>query len=86
MNTWKAIINTGCIYFINELGEVASRFPGKKTHLLKPKKDRAGYHSVTILQSGKRHTKFVHRLVAEAFLGNPFNNVVVILIPEFSNK
>jgi hypothetical protein len=55
------------------LGEVSSRFPGKKIHPLKPKKDRAGYHSVSILQLGKRHTKLVHRLVAEAFLSNPSN-------------
>jgi len=77
MNIWKEIINTCGIYFINQLGEVESRFPGKKTHLLKPKKDRAEYHSVTILQSGKRRTQFVHRLVAEAFLGNPFNKAEV---------
>jgi len=73
MNTWKCITNTRGIYFINELGEVESRFPGKKIHRLKPKKDRAGYHSVTILEVGKRHTKFVHRLVAEAFLSNLSN-------------
>ena len=73
MNTWKAIINTSGIYFVNAFGEVESRFPGKKTHHLKPKKDRAGYQTVTILEGGKRHTKFVHRLVAEAFLSNPSN-------------
>ena len=73
MNTWKAIINTGGIYFINEMGEAASRFPGKKIHPLKPKKDRAGYHSVTILEGGKKCSKFIHRLVAEAFLSNPSN-------------
>jgi hypothetical protein len=77
MNTWKTINNTGGIYFVNEFGAVASRFPGKKTHHLKPKKDRAGYHTVTILERGKRHTKFVHRLVAEAFLNNPFNKAEV---------
>ena len=73
MNNWEHIKNTGGIYFVNELGEVESRFPGKKIHRLKPKKDRAGYHSVTVLEGGKKHSKFVHRLVAEAFLYNQYN-------------
>ena len=73
MKNWKPIENTGSIYFVDDMGEVESRFPGKKIHPLKPKKDRAGYHSVTVLEGGIRHAKFVHRLVADAFLNNPLS-------------
>ncbi len=40
---------------------------------LKPSKDKDGYLSVGICVNGKASTKKVHRIVAEAFLGNPFN-------------
>jgi hypothetical protein len=73
MNNWHPIEDTCYIYFVNELGEVESRFPGKKPHRLKPKIDRGGYHSITIVKAGKKFSKFIHRLVAEAFINNPSN-------------
>ncbi|RPD51975.1 HNH endonuclease [Paracnuella aquatica] len=33
--------------------------------------DRAGYNTVRLFKEGRTHTKFVHRLVAEAYLPNP---------------
>ncbi len=73
MKNWKPIENTGSIYFVDDLGDVESRYPGKKTYPLKQKIDRAGYHSVTVFYLGKKYSKYVHRLVAEAFLCNPQN-------------
>lgn len=80
MINWYPITNTSNIYFVDDSGQVESRYPGKKPHPLKPKIDRAGYKTVTIIKAGKRHTMFVHRLVAEAFIQNP------LVKPEVNHK
>jgi hypothetical protein len=72
MTQWKQIPITGGLYHISSAGEVMS-FYGKKKKSLKQKVDRAGYKTVMLSIQKRLVTKFVHRLVAEAFLDNPLN-------------
>lgn len=39
--------------------------------ILNPVLTQYGYHQVTLCNNGKKYTRFVHRLVAVAFLGPP---------------
>ena len=41
--------------------------------MLNPSGGTTGYKHVTLFKNGARHTKLVHRLVAEAFIPNPNN-------------
>lgn len=57
-------------YFITESGDVYS----KKGNKLTPVLNHKGYYTVKIFyEKGKYKTKFIHRLVAEAFIDNPNN-------------
>lgn len=70
-------------YIISDHGEVTSlerrvRYKGGGTRcvkhrVLKPKKNKGGYLSVVLCKNGKKQQCYIHRLVAEAFLPNPFN-------------
>ena len=77
---WKPVIGYENIYEISNLGSVRSlprevpflngtvrKLKGK---ILKPLKDKNGYQYVYLAKSGSQKFKFVHRLVAEAFLGD----------------
>jgi hypothetical protein len=66
----KYIAETNGLYSINSDGEVLSHYRDKN-RLLKQKTDRAGYKTVSLVTQKKRVTKYVHRLVAEAFINNP---------------
>ena len=63
-------------YYVFKDGRVRSD-KGRKPRFLKPNKDRGGYHYVDLYNDGKRTTKKVHRLVAEAFIPNPDNKPCV---------
>lgn len=62
-------------YQVNQIGQVRSlnyRQTGKVKRLkFQPKRD--GYLTVCLYKDGKPYTKYVHRLVAEAFILNPNN-------------
>lgn len=56
-------------YHVSNQGRVKSITTDK---ILRPRKCR-GYDRVTIYKNGRKHDKFIHRLVGETFLNNPTN-------------
>lgn len=57
-------------YMISERGEVYSI---KRKKIMKTFKDSSGYMRISLVKNNKKHTKKVHRLVAEAFIQNKHN-------------
>lgn len=55
-------------YSISNYGEVYSHFRGK---IMSPKKHKLGYRFVVLCRGYERVPKYIHRLVAEAFIPNP---------------
>lgn len=50
----------------------------KDGHILRKRKgDKAGHESVCMMRNGKREYRYIHRLVAEAFIPNPDNLPIV---------
>lgn len=68
---WKYIPNTNDMYKISNLGRIVS-FHKNKISFLHPNKTRKGYARVAICFCNAKRQVFVHRLVAEAFLQNPY--------------
>lgn len=67
------------LYKVNTIGQVITdnwKNTGK-TAILKPAKDKKGYLRYGLFVDGKLVTKKGHRLVAEAFIPNPFNKPCV---------
>ena len=57
-------------YSINENGELKSIFVSK---ILKPRKSKNGYFTYQLHQDEIVKNEYVHRLVAETFIPNPYN-------------
>lgn len=79
---WKSIKGYEGCYEVSNLGRVKSikRYVRKhngirtvKERVLKQCYDEDGYKRVSLSSGNHRTTKLVHRLVAEAFIENPFN-------------
>jgi hypothetical protein len=66
--TWIEINEYKNLYEVSTFGNIRS-----KTQTLKPFKNSKGYLYVNLCRLGKRETISVHRLVAKAFINNPFN-------------
>ena len=64
---WKDIDDR---YSVSNLGRIKSNYANKE-RILKPYSDARGYLKVDIRHGEFRKSKFVHRLVAEAFIPNP---------------
>ena len=64
------------LYWIYPNGDILTKtqygVKGREA-ILKPAKDKKGYHRVGLMKDGKLVTKKVHRLVAENFIPNPSN-------------
>lgn len=79
---WKEIKGFDGFYEISNLGNIRSLYKydvNKKKYilrehplLLKKINDR-GYLKLNLSMNGKRHLRYIHRLVAEAFIPNPNN-------------
>lgn len=84
MEIWRDVIGFECLYQVSTNGRVRSydravAYPRgqrgiavKKGKVLSPKVTQTGYYEVVLIGAdGARHSKRVHRLVAEAFIPNP---------------
>lgn len=67
---WQPIQRTDDRYFISNKGRVKS-LVGYEAKILKPTITAKGYERLDITLDGSRSTKFVHRLVADAFFNIP---------------
>lgn len=85
MNKLSNIIKEKDIYIDNQKTRYAIRSNGdvfnKTTRsIMRGGKDSDGYHIVSLSLNGKKYTRKIHRLVAEAFLSNREN------LPEVNHK
>lgn len=64
-------------YLVSNLGRVKSLGRnykyGAHGDMILATNDRRGYRGVVLYRNGERHCKAIHRLVAEAFIPNPYN-------------
>lgn len=67
---FKEIDDTDGLYFISNYGRVKS-LCGYTAKLLKEQRTAKNYYRVQIIQAGELTNKFIHTLVANAFLGRP---------------
>lgn len=67
---WKDIKGFEGLYQVSNTGKVWSISRGQ---IRKTRLDKDGYERLDLTKEGKSYTRFVHRLVAEAFLENPEN-------------
>lgn len=72
----KEILGYEGLYGVDELGNIWS-FRGKDKFILKPYLNTGGYLRVNLCRSGKTEHRYIHRLVAEAFVENPKKQNVV---------
>lgn len=86
MEIWKDIEGYEGLYQVSTHGRVRSLGNGKynnsKVRLLKPSINTWGYLQVCLCKNGKTKKYLVHRLVAEAFLPNWFDDPQVNHIDE----
>lgn len=76
---WKDIKGYEGLYQVSNLGNVRSLNYNRQKIIkqLRPCKNIRGYWAVSLLKNNKRKTKMVHRLVAESFIENTKNNILV---------
>lgn len=75
MEEWRDVVGYEGLYKVSSLGRVKSlnyRNTGKE-QILKPYKNNYGYLIVNLSKGGKERRALIHRLVAHAFIPNPYN-------------
>lgn len=75
MEVWKDIQGYDGLYQVSDLGRVKS-FKYNKEKILKPGIDDSEYMTVVLCDGGIKN-KYIHRLVAMAFIANPENKPTV---------
>ena len=65
---WRCISGFKGLYEVSNFGEVWSWITNK---MLKPGPTTAGYLTVALRREGRSYTRYVHDLVARAFIPNP---------------
>lgn len=88
LEVWKEIPESDVPYQVSNLGRIKRINSYRKScrgsvsrieeHILKPRKDKDGYLLVSLGKYGGTHK--VHRLVAKAFIPNPYN------LPQVNHK
>ena len=68
----KQIKGFNGIYYISDTGKVFSNISGEMKEK-KPFKNHNGYLRISLWKNGKSTNIFIHRLVAEYFVKNPYN-------------
>lgn len=76
MEIWKDIKGYEGLYQVSNLGRVKSLNyrRTKKEKILKTKESKDGYLRVTLSNNKDNKIYFIHRLVAQTFLCNPYNH------------
>jgi hypothetical protein len=74
MEEWKRIKDFEDYYLISNYGRVKSLYVNK---LITPCDNGKGYLRVSLRKNGRQYTKYIHVLVAQAFIDNP-NNLVEV--------
>ena len=72
---WKDVVGYEGLYEVSNLGRVKSK-TRKNTILLKPSETK-GYLFVFLCKDKKVKRKSIHRLVANAFIENPYNYPII---------
>lgn len=67
------------LYGVDECGNVHSLVQdrSRRKRIIKEYDNQVGYKKVNLYKDGKCYKKYVHRLVAEAFIPNPENKEIV---------
>lgn len=71
---WKPVVGYEGLYEVSNLGRVKSLITSR---ILKPGRHNIGYLIVSLTINKKSRMRYVHRLVAEAFIPNPDNLSVI---------
>lgn len=91
IDEWRDVVGFEGLYLVSSRGEIKSverrksnnggtQFVNERVRVLTPDKD--GYLKVCLSKNGRHYVKSVHRLVAEAFIPNPYDLPVINHINE----
>lgn len=72
MEEWRDVKGYEGFYQVSDLGNLKSNKGYKKASI-----NQDGYYQTTLYKNGVKRNVLVHRLVAEAFLPNPYNKPTV---------
>lgn len=77
MELWKKVDGWGGRYEVSNLGVIRRSDLPSTSGFRKPQIDQHGYQFVNLCLGGFKQRKFIHRLVALAFIPNPLNKPFV---------